>query len=179
METLGPYVEASVFIAHIKGESQGTRGDQDAKAIFDQILDRAKRGDYKIVTSALTIAEVFKRRSRAEMPPQGELTESQSTEVLSRFESKDILIVEIFRNIAEHAHRLCCASKKKDGCRCLAPTDALHIAAALHARCKVLLTWDQGMICHGEIEGLRIEEPRLMAIPAPAPPQAQQSKLAL
>ena len=54
-----PYLEASGFIALIRGE---VRNGVDRARIISHILHQAEIGMYRIYTSAFTLAEVHKRR---------------------------------------------------------------------------------------------------------------------
>ena len=113
------------------------------------VLD-AEKGDYKIISSHLTIAEVFKRKGHAK------LTDTENGQLLRYFESEFIAFVEVDRAVAEEANRLCrrFADKK------LMPNDGIHLASAVRAGCDVLLTWDRGLlgIEHPQI---RTEWPRI------------------
>ena len=59
-----PYVDSSVFIAWIKGE---VVNGVDRKDIADHILGLAEKGTFKINISALTLAEVQKRKDRSSL----------------------------------------------------------------------------------------------------------------
>jgi len=138
-----PYVDSSVFIAWLKGESAS---NINRKEIFDHILTLAKGKAFKIYTSAFTLVEVHKRR-------RGPcLSTEEDEKILGFFEHEYIYLVDLDRGIAEHANRLC----REYG---LGPADAVHLASALRAGCDILLTWDKDFhaVIHPEIV---IEPPR-------------------
>lgn len=71
-----PYLDSSVFIGWLKGE---IRNGFDRKKIAEHILTRAERGDFLIHISALTLAEVHKKRGSEQ------LTENEDEEILAFF----------------------------------------------------------------------------------------------
>lgn len=146
-----PYVEASVFIAYIKGEMKGPAKDQNARQIFDSILDAAKSGAFQIVTSALTIAEVYKKKGEPEA-----LTDEESESLLPHFREDYIVLVEVDRGAAERANDLCRISAEKqrrakkggstDLPALLRPNDAIHVACAEKGECDVILSYDANIL---------------------------------
>ena len=138
-----PYLDSSVFIGWIKGEKNGIT---DRKDIADHILKLAENGTFKICASALTLAEVHKKRGS----PQ--LSADEDRRILEFFEHEFIDIVDIDRTIGEQANRLCRQYP-------IRPNDAIHLACALKAKCDVLLTWDNPLasVQHPDIV---IENPR-------------------
>lgn len=160
-----PYVESSVFIAFIKGEMQGPNRDQNAKEIFDSIIDAAKAGFFKIVTSSLTIAEVFKNKS------QPELTTRENEDLRPYFREDYIVIVEIDREVGERANALCrtMPADAVAGFKALRPNDAIHIAAAERAECDVVLAWDPGFMSQQpRISSVQLQMPEKLIFTAPA-----------
>jgi predicted nucleic acid-binding protein len=136
-----PYLDSSVFIGWIKGERIGDRKD-----IADHILKLAENGFFKICASALTLAEVHKKRGSIQ------LSEAEDNSILDFFEHEFIDIVDVDRMIGEQANKLCRQYP-------LQPNDAIHLACALKAKCDVLLTWDNPFVSvqHPDIT---IENPR-------------------
>ena len=140
-----PCLDSSVFIAWLKGEiSKGV----DRKQIAEHILRNAELGVFRICISALTIAEVHKKRGHER------LTDDEHTEILQFFEHDYIDVVSVDRMIGEQAHRFC----REYG---LSPADAIHLACALRAGCDYLLSWDDSLndVDHPHI---RCEEPRVL-----------------
>ncbi len=128
-----PYMESSVFIAFIKGEMID---DHDCKAVVDSILAGAEDGTFPICTSSLTIAEVFKTKKSTP------LTEKENEDLRPYFRAEYIRLIEVDRDIAEHANELCRIAASKPGAHKLRPNDAIHIACAERAGCDVLLSYD-------------------------------------
>ncbi len=147
-----PYVESSVFISWIRGENGvPMRGQQiDCAKITETVLQDAEKGDYRVITSHLTIAEVHKKKGFTK------LTDTENGQLLKYFENEFIAFVEVDRAIAEEANRLC----RRYSDQKLSPNDAIHLASALKAGCDVLLTWDGGLldIAHPNV---KIEWPRI------------------
>jgi len=117
----------------------------DRGRIARSIVVGAERGDYLIVTSALTLAEVHKLR----VGPA--LGDEDDERILRFFEHAFLEIVDVDRRIGEHANRLCRAHG-------IYPNDAVHLASAIRAGCDVLLAWDNRFTRVREPR-IRIEEP--------------------
>lgn len=152
-----PYVESSVLIAWIKGE---TKDGDDVKQIFDTIVDAAAEGQFRIVTSTLTIAEVFKKKGDAKMGiAYAELTDEENASLLPHFREEYIDLVELDRFIAENANELC-RTHKSDGqtVPALRPNDAIHVAAAEAAGCDVILSYDAHLLNQTELK-LPVQRP--------------------
>jgi predicted nucleic acid-binding protein len=129
-----PYIESSAFIAFIKGETK--EGNHDCERVIGSILEAAKRGSFRIHTSSLTIAEVFKSKKSIE------LTEHQNDDLRPYFREDYIQLIEVDRAIGERANELCRMHRPGSGIRALRPNDAIHLACAERAGCEVLLTYD-------------------------------------
>jgi len=138
-----PYLDSSVFIAWLKGEN--VKGI-DRGAIADHILTLAENGQFKIHTSAITLAEVHKLRTSPK------LSNDEDERILAYFEHDFIQIIDVDRAIGEEANRLC----RRYG---ILPNDGMHLACALRAGCDALLAWDDRFVKvdHPEI---RVEEPQ-------------------
>jgi predicted nucleic acid-binding protein len=153
-----------VFIAFIKGEkTQGPNHDQDAKAIFDSIIDAARGGAFKIITSGLTIAEVFKNKKNPEMG----LTLQENEDLRPYFREDYIQIVEVDRDVGDRANELCrtLPADPSTSARALRPNDAIHIASAERAECDVVLAWDPDFISQkARISTIRLETPERVVI---------------
>lgn len=121
-----PYLDSSVFIAWLKG---AIVDGIDRKRVAEHILRAAESGVYRLCISALTIAEVHKKRGSKR------LTEHEQTEMLRFFEHDYLDVVSVDRLIGEQAHLFCREYA-------LSPADAIHLACALRAQCDVLLSWD-------------------------------------
>lgn len=130
-----PYVESSAFIAFIKGETKGS--DHDCRAVVESILSAAEDGQFKIFTSSLTIAEVFKNKKKGV-----QLTEQENEDLKPYFRENYIVIVEVDREIGERANDLCRLHQPGPDIPGLRPNDAIHLACAERADCEVLLAYD-------------------------------------
>lgn len=140
-----PYLDSSVFIAWIKGEViEGV----DRKDIADHILGLAERRIFKINTSTLTLAEVHKKRG-TEWP---RLEPDEDEMILAYFEHDFFNIIDVTRDIGEHANSLCWEYP-------VLPADAIHLACALRAKCDLLLAWDDRLLAVNHPQ-IRTETPR-------------------
>ncbi|MGI8552564.1 MAG: type II toxin-antitoxin system VapC family toxin [Dehalococcoidia bacterium] len=153
-----PYLDSSLFIAWIKDEViEGV----DRGAIVRHILMLAERHVFKINTSAITLAEVHKKRRSAS------LGQGEDEQVLAYFEHDFINIIDVDRGIGEEANRLC----RQYG---LMPNDAIHLACALRAECDVLPAWD-GRFTSVDHPRIRIENPQILGqLPFPESETGQQ-----
>src|SRR5262249_1175819 len=116
--------------------------------ITAHVLRLAQEEQFLIYTSALTLAEVHKKR-------KGQILSNELDErILAYFEHEYIKIIDVDRRIGEDANRFCRAHG-------LLGNDAIHLACALRAGCDVLLTWDNDFhsITHPQI---RIEQPQII-----------------
>ena len=135
-----PYLESSVFIAWIKGESIPQTdstgkviGYEERANIAKHILSLAEAGQFHVYTSSITITEVHKSNPNVQ---QGTEPESKTIDF---FRNGFFKVIDVDRSIAESAHRLC----RKHG---LKPYDAVHLACAVRAGCDALLTWDSDLL---------------------------------
>jgi predicted nucleic acid-binding protein len=164
-----PYLDSGVFIAWIKGEKVLKKTDSDQEivvergAIGEHILTLAEQQVFPVIISALTIAEVHKKRGAPK------LEHDENDNLLDYFEHDFVHVVSVDRTIGEEANRLC---RMYQGLG-LSPNDAIHIACAKKAGCDALLSWDDVMNSITD-QGIRIEEPSLVA---PPPPPAEQEEL--
>jgi predicted nucleic acid-binding protein len=135
-----PYLESSVFIAWIKGESIPQTdstgkviGHEERANIAKHILSLAEAGQFHVYTSSITITEVHKTNPNIQ---HGSEPESKTIDF---FRNGFFKVIDVDRSIAESAHRLC----RKHG---LKPYDAVHLACAVRAGCDALLTWDSDLL---------------------------------
>ncbi len=135
-----PYLESSIFIALIKGESipqtdAGGKviGHEERANVAKHILSLAEAGTFPVYTASITITEVHKGNSKTSVDADPE------TKITDFFRNGFFKIVDVDRSIAESAHRLC----RKHG---LKPYDAVHLACAIRAGCDALLTWDSDLL---------------------------------
>ena len=126
------YLDASVFLSYINGESEGLR-------YIDPMLAKSGK-DFQLITSVLSITEVsFAKREQNE----GVLNEETEEEIHSLWKSgSPIRIVEIYEFIALKASRLVRKAVEKKFS--LKPADAIHLATADHLQVKEFHTFDKG-----------------------------------
>jgi predicted nucleic acid-binding protein len=167
-----PYVESSVFIAWIKGEKLGKKQEHDCKLIFDAIIDAAKAGQFKIYTSALTLAEVYKNKK----DPSHYLTDQENEDLRPYFREDFIQLIETDRDVGEKANLLCRTHKAKPDQPALRPNDAIHIASAEKAGCDAILAYDPDFTKQTH-ETIDIKWPDLSRIPGKQLPAMIQTTL--
>lgn len=148
-----PYLDSGVFIAWIKGEKlpDGKGKEVDRGKIGEEILTQAESGEFPIVISSLTIAEVHKRKHKKK------LSDDENKNTLLYFEHDFVAVQSVDRQIGEEANRLCRRHQDKK----LSPADAIHLACAKRAGCDVLLSWDVPLTEVKE-PGIKIETPRAL-----------------
>lgn len=99
------------------------------------VIGEAEKGDVRIVTSALTIAEVLWPKGRPLELPQ------ENAEIVRRmFEHEWLVVRDIDRFVAERARTLVWEHEA------LRPKDALHVATALDAGVEQFDTYDGDLI---------------------------------
>lgn len=130
-------------------------GEHDLRAVMQLVIDDWEKGLVTLVTSALTIAEVFFVR----LPSTGRVDRTRDKDVDALFDpppGRRLIVVETNRLTAYRARDL--ARNFAIG-----PRDAIHVASAIEARCPVMHTTDGGLLQKsGTVGGdpvLRIETP--------------------
>jgi predicted nucleic acid-binding protein len=149
-----PYLDSSVFIAHIKQETLPASGGLTRVQITRALLNGAAQGRFRIRTSFWTLAEVRRVRSAQEQLTADELPTVNSL-FAEYFEHRWIEPVELGREIAEKAQTL-------GAIYGILPGDAVHLASAILSGSKLLMAWDKPFLAAfptGECEGVRILEP--------------------
>jgi predicted nucleic acid-binding protein len=143
-----PCLDSSVFLGGLNGEIINglKRG-----VVFNYLWGRAKSGDFKVLISALTLAEVYKTKRSA--TPESPVLD----EFLEKIEEHFIEVIEIDRETGLEAHALC----RRYAANKLYPGDAFHLACASRAGCDVLLAWDGPLVSIGSYKSVRIEEPAI------------------
>jgi len=129
-----PCLDSSVFI--------GGLGDEICNGIkrgviFRYIWDNAKAGVFPIFISAITLAEVYKKKSQPNATPDSTLDE-----FLEHINEPFVQVIEVDRETGLKAHALCRQYSKNQ----LQPNDAIHLACALRAHCDFLLAWDTPLV---------------------------------
>lgn len=109
--------------------------EQDKLSACRAVISAAERGNVRIVTSALTIAEVLWPKGRPLVLPR------EKAEVVQRFFQHEWIVVrDIDRVVAERARELVWDHDA------LRPKDALHVATALDATVEQFDTFDGDLI---------------------------------
>ena len=121
-----------------------------------RVIESAEAGDMRILTSALTIAEVLWIRGRARIPADS------AAKIEAFFRHEWIVVRELDRFIAEEARALVWRHN-------VAPKDAVHIATALRRDVPIeqLDTFDRKLI---GLSGRLGEPPLLIGKPGIGPP---------
>ena len=155
------YWDTTVFLAWFLKEPSRL---EDCRAV----LLAAKKGDVRIVTSALTLTEVIHLKGATP------LTEDQEKTLRDFFLHEYISIRVVDRWIAETARTLIW----KQG---LKPKDAIHAATAVHWKVRILETHDTDLIALDKKSGnppINIRLPhysRTLPLPLPASKTKAQS----
>ena len=125
-----PYFHSDLFVAWMQTEADINAGG-DRSEIVDHIYRLARRGQFQIYTSSLTLAEVQR---------------DNDDYLLTFLENEFFVIVDLDRTVGEEANRLCRQYN-------ISPSEAVHLASADRAGCDVLLTWNAKLL---EIEHGRV-----------------------
>jgi len=110
-------------------------------------IAQAKIGACHIVTSAVTLAEVYK------IPDLGILPIEVSNRIMEFFKNEYVVVYQADRPVCEEAHHI---QRLHHG---LLPMDAIHISTALAAKADVLITSDSkkyrrnGLLAHDQTIG--------------------------
>jgi predicted nucleic acid-binding protein len=139
------YWDSSTYIDYLSGE-------HSLHEMMEMVIEDWRAGTVTMVTSALTIAEVFFVRVG------GRVLRERDPDIEALFNPPSgarLIIVELSRVTAYRARDLA-----RDG---ISPPDAVHVASALEARCPLMHTnehavWDKSEAVGGD-PTLRIEPP--------------------
>lgn len=150
-----PYLDSSVFIAHIREETQPAMETKTRFQITSALLGAAEQGKYKIYTSTLTIAEVRRLKDAKKELTANELPKINA--LFKRFmEHEWIVPIEVSRAVAEKGQMLGATFG-------MSPTDAVHLASAILVGCNVLMVLDKKTFVNkvgaGSVEGVYVREP--------------------
>lgn len=159
---LRPCFDSSVFLGGLNEEIANgiNRG-----IVFRHIWQKAKDGEFTVLISAITIAEVYKKKKRR-TPALGILDE-----FLECLNETFVEVIEVDRETALAAHALC----RRFSSAKLMPNDAIVLACALRAGCDVLLAWDQPLVGVSH-ENIRIENPAMIGRNLLTPSEMASSK---
>lgn len=148
------YLDASVFLAHIKEEKNECAGGKTRFEITTNIFEDAQKKKFQLFTSTVTLAEVRRLKGSGKTLTGDELEKINShfTEFL---EHEWLYLIEVDRAIGEKAQQL----GAQYG---IFPMDAIHVASALSWDCGVFMVWDKESLATKlpkKIDNLYICEP--------------------
>lgn len=132
---------------------------EDRGAMCRRVLQAAERGVLEIVCSSICLVEVVRPNPDAD---------SRSLDIRDFFDNDYILLVDVDKQIGDHARTLMLAGHSR-----LKPVDAIHLATASTANAEEFHTFDEKLLTlNGKIERadstpLRICKPAVPAPPAP------------
>ena len=149
---LKPYIDSSVWLGWKNREI--VKG-VDRYAIFQTIWEAAQRGEFKLYTSAMTFAEVYKLRHQTVIQPQQTVED-----LLADFEEPFVQVIEIDREVGRKANEFC----RQFAANKLYPNDSLHLASALAVPCDYLLAYDRPF-SSVTISGILIDVPTVVSPP--------------
>lgn len=141
------YWDSDCFLGWLQSEA-------DKQAACGQVIAECEVGNIKIMTSALTIAEVLMLRGH------DKIRSDRATLVKDFFRQPYISVRGLTRIVAEQAREIVWAYG-------IAPKDAIHVASAIAAEVTTLHTFDANLIKKSGRIGLAtltIENP---SVPAP------------
>ena len=126
------YLDSCVFLAWLQEE-------EDKADVVGALFDAASSEKLKILSSALTIAEVLNIKGLNSPIPK-----EQRKKVRSLFENKWIIIRSVTRHVAEKSQELVW----EDGIK---PKDGIHVATAIVHKVPKLYSYDRKLISKGEL----------------------------
>ncbi|MEM9997392.1 MAG: type II toxin-antitoxin system VapC family toxin [Bacteroidota bacterium] len=120
------YWDSSAFIAYFKAE-------EGRVELCQAVIDEAKRGQTRIITSALTLSEVVHIKGYEK------LTQDLENDLESFFEHDFVVLVDLNRAISEYARKL----MWRHGLRAY---DANHLSSAIHADVHFVDAFDDKLL---------------------------------
>lgn len=156
------YWDACAWIALIQKEKirdDAGRTTEDRDMMCRTVIEAAKRGQFEILTSTLSLVEVCKDPAIKGQPADA---------VADYFETDYILLVNVDRSAGDHARALMTA-----GHAGLKPPDAIHLATAAISGTEEMHTFDgkllalDGVVDKPDGTKLKICKPDAGAAPAP------------
>jgi len=142
------YWDASVFLSYINGYA-------DRAPTIETLLDEAQRGDFELLTSALSTVEVSfaaAEQQRQRLSPDVEAKIDQLW-----LPPSPVKLVEFYALIGEGAKALMRAAITRGWS--LKPMDAIHLSTARRLGVSEFHTYDQGLQKYRQDVGCPIREP--------------------
>jgi predicted nucleic acid-binding protein len=121
------YWDSCVFIDCLQDSLPEHKADR--RDVLREYIDSAKRGEIKLVTSAFSIAEVVG------LSTDKPVSREDAQKIKDFFENPYIHIRGVDRATVEDAADIGRTTK-------ISPSDAVHVATAIRAKCRLLLTYD-------------------------------------
>lgn len=155
------YVDACVYLDLITRSTDPHKDTGEERwRIAEKLFTAVADNHVRLVASPLIEAEVLCNGITQERKKR---SEKVAEKLHTWFNSPKTLWVDIDRIVAQEAARL---SEQyghlHKGDRRFGATDAMHLAAALRARCSQLMTHDGGYPLGHEIEGVRVMRPQIV-----------------
>jgi len=138
------YFDSMIFIYIITG-------NPDFEPDCSAAVHAAEQGQFKLVTSTLTMIEVIKEKRGPHEP-----SFATQQKIADFFEQDYMLLVQPTRLIMTRARELCW----KYGNISLEGNDAVHLVSALDAGCTTLYTYDKKLLQTAEPK-IRVEKPNI------------------
>lgn len=142
------YVDTCVYVVVFIG---GDPGHPTRLESATHVLEAAQRGEIDVVTSTLTIAEIFGTPMTGDHLPPADRA-ANVARAGDYFQASPETLVELDERLAHRAAALAQEHQLKGA-------DAVHVASALRARCDRLYTWDDSILKIERIGGLEICAP--------------------
>ncbi len=149
-----PYVDASVFLAHVKEEKIKCAGGKTRFEITTNIFEDARKKKFQLFTSTVTLAEV-RRLKESHKTLAGDELDRVNSHFAEFLEHEWLYLIEVNREIGEKAQQLGAQYS-------ISPMDAIHVASALYWNCSLLMVWDKNTLITKlpkKIDNLYICEP--------------------
>lgn len=127
MSILKVYWDSDCFLGWFKNE-------RDKINKCKGTVEKAKKGELKIITSAITLTEVIRLKDK---PP---LTQQDEKKISGFFKHEYIIIQNLDRKIAEFSRNLMWKHPA------LKPKDSIHVATAILRKIPILNTFDEGLL---------------------------------
>jgi predicted nucleic acid-binding protein len=121
------YFDSCVFLAWLKDE-------ENRANLVEELFEEARKGEIKIITSTLTIAEVLNIQGVKSPIPK-----ERRDDVRRMFQNEWIITKGVNRRLAESSQEMVWEHGIK-------PKDGIHVATALAYKIPVFLSYDDNLV---------------------------------